>query len=241
MAMRCYLLKEDEWNKNSRFFAKNQFTFPKLYGSFCAKMARNLWNAIDEGKLIVGTDGASLFDHLKEKGIHGLGRCDPKQGPQTGCYDAHIKKVEDWFESYFSEWFESKEEWIAEYRKRGWFDMPTGFRCHGLYTNNQLLNFPIQGSCFHILLLSLIILQKELRRRKMRSLVVGTIHDCILADVPEDELQDYLNLITEIMTKEIRRRWDWIICPLKVEIDVADDNWHGKKPWHEIGGEWEAK
>lgn len=241
MAMKCYQLKKEEVNKNSRFYAKNQFTFPMLYGSYWAKMAKNLWHAIDEGKLIVGTDGASLHEHLQGKGIRRLGTCDAKSGTQAGDFDHHVKQVEGWFRSYFGEWSGAVDRWISNYRKRGWFDMPTGFRCHGLYTNNQLLNFPIQGSCFHILLLSLILLQKELRRRKMKALIVGTIHDCILADVPEAELQDFLHLITGIMRDEIRKRWDWIICPLRVEIDCAFDNWHGKRPWHEVNGIWQAK
>ena len=64
----------------------------------------------------------------------------------------------------------------------------------------------------------------------MKTKIVGQIHDSLLADVPEDELDDWLALAKEVMTEEIRREWRWIIVPLTIEAEVGRRSWHDKKP-----------
>ncbi len=245
-AARSYLLKRNQVSKDTRYCGKNGFVFPRLYGSYYAPIAQNMWNMIKEKKLKVFTpngDGASLFDHLKEEGITELGECDPRIDPKPETFEYHIRQEEHKWDKRFPTLKESQERFIADYRKRGWFDLPTGFRCHGLYSKNQLLNIPVQGSCFHCLLLSLILLQKWLRKHKMKSLIVGQIHDSVQLDVPPNELQDVLTSIQNIMTQEIPKRWDWVIVPLLVEVDISDigTTWHHKKPWKNEGGTWKAK
>jgi DNA polymerase I-like protein with 3'-5' exonuclease and polymerase domains len=65
----------------------------------------------------------------------------------------------------------------------------------------------------------------------MRSKIVGQIHDSIVADVHEEELEEFLKTAQQIMTKRIRKRFDWINVPLDVEAEVTPINgsWYEKK------------
>jgi DNA polymerase I-like protein with 3'-5' exonuclease and polymerase domains len=226
MAKKCFKLSTDEVTKKLRYFAKNQCVFPLLYGSYYISCAKGLWENCKEQKT---ADGVTIIDHLWGKRIKELGRCDPHLRPASGSFEKHIKSVEDEFNAMFPTWSQGKEDWVREYERRGWFDLVTGFRCHGVYSRNQLFNIPVQGPAFHCLLWDLIQLIPEMRRRKMESVVVGEIHDSILSDVLEDELDDYLALVERIMTEDIRREWSWILTPLGIESTVSADNWYEKK------------
>ena len=107
--------------------------------------------------------------------------------------------------------------------------MMTGFVCSGVFSRNQLYNLPVQGPAFHCLLWSLTQIVNRMKRDKMRSVVVGQIHDSIVADVHRDELDDYLQLVKQTMTVDVRKHWSWIVTPLIVEAEVAETNWYEKK------------
>jgi hypothetical protein len=165
-------------------------------------------------------------------GIVELGDCDPRAKSAEGTFEDHIRQVEDRF---WNERFHVYRDWrtmrVKQYKSRGWFDLPTGFVCSGVYSKNQVLNYPIQGAAFHCLLWVLIQAVKEMRRRKMRSRIVGQIHDSAVADVHRAELDDYVELITRLATVEIQKAWKWITVPLAVEVEVGEQNWFGKKPY----------
>jgi DNA polymerase I-like protein with 3'-5' exonuclease and polymerase domains len=173
--------------------------------------------------------GVSLYQHLEEQGISELGACDSSIKPRKGTFEYHICEVEKEFNKKFPEWSTKKVKWLEQYRKRGWFQTMTGFVCAGVYSRNELYNYPVQGPAFHILLWSLIQLVKQLKKRKMKSLVVGQIHDSIVADVHRDELQEYLVMAKRIMTLDVREHFPWIVTPLGIEVEVAENNWFEKK------------
>jgi len=220
MGAECYRTKKSQVSKDMRYAAKNRFVFPEFYGSYHKQVAPDLWNAIQELKLSLN-DGTSLHTHLRKRGIKNF-----------EDFGDHIERVEDrfWYEKFarYTEW---KEEWLAAYRKTGYFDLKTGFRCRGWMRRNEVINYPIQGSAFHCLLWSFTRLDEEMRKRKMRSVIVGQIHDSILADVHLNELEDYIELATYISTKAIRKHWEWITLPLIVDVEIAppDGTWYDKK------------
>ncbi len=217
MAAECYMLEPDQVTSEVRFFAKNQFVFPTLYGSYYVNTARNLWNVIGQAGLTT-KDGQSLEDHLMM--VHGI---------TERTYEDHVKGVERRFNERFPTWSVRKEKWWSKYQQRGWFPLMTGFRCSGVYSRNQLFNIPVQGPAFHILLWSLIELVGWMRKRKMRSMIVGQIHDSIVADVHRDELDDYIGKAREVMADDIRKAWPWIVTPLEVDVEVAETNWYEKR------------
>ena len=228
MAAKCYRMPVKQVTGDARFHAKNNFVFPYLYGSDYIKISRNLWARIHEDDLKT-KDGEPLFDLLKLKGIDRLGALNRDEPPQPGTFEAHIYKVQKWFDNRFPELRDRKKKWIADYDQTGEFQLMTGFVCRGEYTRNQILNTPIQGPAFHILLWSLIQMVNRLRQNKMGARVVGEIHDSLLVDCPEKELDDVLKMLSVIMTVEVREAMPWIIVPLQIEVATTRTNWFEKK------------
>jgi len=232
MAMECYRLSQDEVTKKVRYCGKNMFVFPQFYGDWYLDCARSLWEAIDSMHLETAS-GTPLKEHLKSQGIKRLGDLDPKEKPVKGTFEHHIQQVEKHFwEKRFSVYARWKQRWVKKYQERGWMKTKTGFICQGYMKRNEIINYPVQGSAFHCLLWSLIqLVLKELRKRHMKTLIVGQIHDSIVADVPHEELDDFLALANYVMTKKLTRRWKWINVPLEIEAEVTpvDGNWSQKK------------
>ncbi len=222
-AAKCYICNE-EMPKDIRHAGKNQFVFPQLYGSFYKKCAINLWNSISTFE-----ESDYIESNLESWGIHELGECDYKSDPKPDTFEQHIKEVEETFWRRYPSHDEWRRKWAEDYQSTGWFKVLTGFVCKGVYSRNQLFNYPIQGPAFHCLLWSLIRLLKEIKKEKMKTKVIGQIHDEINADVPIPELDDYLSMVKQIMTQDIRKAWPWIIVDLEIEAEKTTTNWYDKK------------
>jgi DNA polymerase I-like protein with 3'-5' exonuclease and polymerase domains len=69
----------------------------------------------------------------------------------------------------------------------------------------------------------------------MRSRLFCQIHDSILAEVPRQEVDDYVQMADAIMTHQLMAQWPWIILPLKTEVEVGEDSWASKKTYHKAG------
>ena len=233
MAGQIYCLPSKQVSKDARYGAKNKFVFPQFYGDYYVACAKNLWEWVEKAKL-TGPDGkTSLFEHLKEQGITKLGKCDPEQKPVKGTFEHHLAKIEDDFwNNRFKDYGQWRRDWYQAYLKKGYFDTYTGFRISGLLRRNQVTNFPIQGSAFHCLLWVLTqIVNKEMVRYKMKSMVVGQIHDSLIGDIRINELRDYLSLVEEMATVKLRKHYDWLIVPLEIEYEISprDGSWFEKK------------
>jgi DNA polymerase-1 len=223
VAMDCYLIDTpDMVLKNVRQEVKGAFTFAQFYGDYYVNSAKNLYAPLvrNENCLMYGDKQTTLLNHLKSKNIY--------------TYDdflEHIRKVEDkfWNERFpvYTQW---KKDWKKEYDKKGYFDLYTGFRCSGFMKKNDVLNYQIQGSAFHCLLWSLIQLHKWLKKYKMKTVIVGQIHDEVVLDMLESEIEVVLSKCKEIMTVDIVKHWPWIIAPLEVEADFCPPNgtWYDK-------------
>lgn len=229
MSRECYLI--DEVPKAVRAQVKGGFVFAEFYGDYYRQVCQNLWEAVTRYGLTTA-EGVPMHEHLAEHGLGKLGECDPKQKPRPGTFEHHIMKVEEAFWGtrfpVYSKW---KERWYKDYRAAGGFHTLTGFTCRGLFTRNEVINYPVQGSAFHCLLWSLVQLNAAMRRAKMRSLLVGQIHDSIVADVHLSELDDFLGMAKQIMTVDLVRAWPWIITPMEIEAEVAPEggSWFDKK------------
>jgi len=231
MACECYMLEQSEVTKRTRAAAKSYFVFAQFYGDWYIDCARRLWEGIHTDKLTTAS-GVPLDVHLRKKGITRLGRLDPKAEPIPGSMEGHIRKVErDFWHKRFPVYHQWKQDWYDAYRKQGWFETLTGFVCSGYMKRNEAVNYPIQGSAFHCLLWCLIRLQNEMKRRKMETLVVGQIHDSIVADVVPSEMDEYTGLVVDIVTRQLQKHWDWIEVPMAIDIEASgvDRPWVEKK------------
>lgn len=229
----CARKENKAWAKKTvRDWSKNRFVFPEFYGSVYFQCAPHIWEAASAGAKM--PDGTLLTDYLASKGITSCGRCDPKGRPVPGTFEYRVKQVElSMWGKRFVQYTAWKDRHYKNYLANGYFDLLTGFRCHGLYRRNQVLNYPIQGSSFHIMLWSLTRIQHWLRKYKMKSVLIGQIHDSLIGDVVEDELQDYIDIVKYTITEACPKAWDWITIPIGVEAEVCEpgESWERKKVW----------
>lgn len=235
MAGQLYCIEDMAWmkakGKNHRYGAKNKFVFPEFYGDYYPRCAASLWEWMERAKL-EGPGGIPLKDHLANQGITSRGSCEPGVDAQPGTFEYHVKEVEyDFWNRRFMEYGQWKKDWYSAYLENGGFDTLTGFRIDGVMDRNAVINYPVQGSAFHCLLWSLIRINKILSKRKMKSRVVGQIHDSIIGNVRVEELDEYLAIIHQVTTVDIRKEWDWLIVPLGVECELAPPHgtWFNKR------------
>jgi DNA polymerase-1 len=228
MAAQCYKLAAEQVSKEIRYCGKNMFVFPQFYGDWYKECAKQMWEAVLKMHLVT-TDGIPLGEWLEKKGIKERGACDPKQQPVKGTFEYHMKGVQDdfWGRRFqvYGKW---KDTWFNQYTKKGYFKTYTGFVCSGVMARNDVINYPVQGAAFHLLLWSLIELQDWLIKNKMKSMIVGQIHDSLLLDVHPDELEVVYFKAREIMTESIKEFAPWLIVPLEIEVDASETNWHEK-------------
>jgi DNA polymerase I-like protein with 3'-5' exonuclease and polymerase domains len=249
-----FLAPEQVEKKGPRDVAKNMWVFPNFYGAAYFNCAVDIWEALHRRKLKLKDSDILITDHLAKKGIKELDVVLVKDGdkvkldhePKPGSFGAHCKKVAHWFwEETFRTYTAWKQKWFEAWCRDGGFLMHTGFAvgvfgAKGAMGRNDVINYPIQGSAFHCLLWTIIRLQKLLRKYKMKTKIVGQIHDSFQADVPHRERQAFMDLARDVMTRQLPKAWAWLIVPLEIEIDVAPEgaSWHDKKLWLQDGGPW---
>ncbi|KKK94064.1 hypothetical protein LCGC14_2686610, partial [marine sediment metagenome] len=165
--------------------------------------------------------GMFLGEHLKSKGIKSV-----------RSFEVHLKEIEyDFWNNRFPVYNDWRNRWYNKYRKNGYFDTLTGFRCTGVFDRNFVINAPVQGSAFHCLLWSLIKLDKIFRKKKLDSKLIGQVHDSIVFDVAPDELDYVLEITQKVTCKDLLKAWDWIIVPLQVEAELCkvNESWYHKE------------
>jgi DNA polymerase-1 len=231
MAIELYKLdsldKQHEGEKNLRQGGKNGFVFPQFYGDYYANCAYNL---LKWAKISSLANGTPALEHLSNKGLIRLS----KKGAVAN-YDKfieHVKQVEDrfWNERYrgYSKW---KDRVWRQYKRTGYVDMLTGFRCSGIMNKKDVNNYPFQGTAFHCLLKTFIEVDKIQQEENWDSRLVCQIHDELTVDTHPDELMHVAKTIVDVATKKLPEIWDWINILLEVEADLTevDESWADKK------------
>jgi DNA polymerase I-like protein with 3'-5' exonuclease and polymerase domains len=111
--------------------------------------------------------------------------------------------------------------------------MLSGFRVSGYLNRKKVINYPVQGTAFHALLWCLIRISYLLKKYKMKTKLIGQIHDDAVSDVPEKELSNYIEIALDVITVQLKKHWPWIITPMQVEIETTpiDGSWYEKKLW----------
>lgn len=218
-----------EGHNTLRQSAKNSFVFPQFYGDYYANNVEGLsrWVKLSTRTRWKDCDGIEL-----DKGVY-VGEHMRKNGVKSNRdFLDHMRDIEDhfWTERFpvYNKW---KERWWRKYQKNGYFDMFTGFRCSGIMTRNDVINYPVQGAAFHCLLWSLIQLDRIMVKENWDTKIVGQIHDSILFDLHPDELQMVLDYVKKVTTIDLPNEWKWIIVPLEVDYEICkvDQSWNHKK------------
>jgi DNA polymerase I-like protein with 3'-5' exonuclease and polymerase domains len=239
-----------DFKKVIRYGAKNKFIFAQFYGDFYKQCCVHLWDwAMKNGDVAVGK--TTLKKHLEKLFPNGRGECSmPKRvegeenafvEPEEGTYEKHVQEVEnDFWNKRFKVYGKWKRDWYQQYKEKGYFDSKTGFRYHGVFRRNEVINWAVQGDAAHCLWWSIIQISKRLRKEKMKSFLCGQIHDSLVCNIHKSEMKKFVRIATEIMTKELRKHYPWIIVPFNVEMEMAPDNgtWFHKRVVTLKGNEW---
>ncbi len=81
------------------------------------------------------------------------------------------------------------------------------------------INMPVQGTSADIIKVAMIKIDREMLRRQLKSKMILQVHDDLLFEVPEDELEEMRRLVPEIMSTALE-----LGVPLKVDMK-AGKNW----------------
>jgi len=230
MAQQIFMI--DKFNKEVpeyytlRQAAKNGFVFPEFYGDYYKNCAVNLacgWGKLPQGKWSPGQGiplpKGTLSDHLISNKIKSIDH-----------FTEHIKGIEEHFWNVrFPKYTEWKNRWYDKYKKRGYIELLTGFMCSGVMSRNDCINYPVQGAAFHCLLWTFIRLDELIRSEKLRTRLIGQIHDSILLDVYPKERKYITEMVHKITCFELPEVWKWIIVPLDVDMSICQID----APWSE--------
>ena len=85
------------------------------------------------------------------------------------------------------------------------------------------LNTPIQGSSADILKKAMVEIYEEFNNRNLKSKMLIQVHDELVFNVYDDELEEVKELIKNIMENTFK-----LSVPLKVEIEIGN-NWYEAK------------
>lgn len=158
-------------------------------------------------------------------------------------YGIPLDEAEEAVRSYYAAFPDVRrfqDELISKVKTDGYIESPFGRRAYYPYINDRdggraskarrsALNMPIQSSASDITLMALVIIDRAIQQDGLRTMIVNTVHDSIILDVPEDEVDTVANLCISIM-ETIKEHalfympnidMTWLQCPLKADIEVG--------------------
>ena len=246
MAKQIFLI--DNFNENIpehkvlRNATKNGFVFPQFYGDYFVNCAKNLacgWSDLSSTGMWSEGDGISLPEgtlgkHLLSKKIFIKNSSGVKINTtikNLKVFTEHIKQIESHFwGNRFKVYAHWKETHWSKYQRTGYIDLLTGFRCSGVMSKNACINYPVQGSAFHVLLKALILMDEIIIKEKLKTKIIGQIHDEVIFDVYPPELDYIVDTYRNIACVQVPKLWRWINVPLIVESDYCQVD----EPWSEL-------
>ena len=83
----------------------------------------------------------------------------------------------------------------------------------------EAINMPIQGTAADIIKIAMIRLYKALRERGLRARMLLQVHDELVLEAPDDELESVVSLVREVMSGAFE-----LAVPLKADVEVGQ-NW----------------
>jgi DNA polymerase-1 len=162
-------------------------------------------------------------------------------------YKIPMRKAEELFAEYF-ERFPQIEDYINNTmktaHKTGFAESPFGRRRYFTYIKNPddtpqraaderaAVNMPIQSSASDIVMMSAIIIRKEIKKRGMDEsamLFINTVYDSVVFDCKKTVISELEELCKDVMENIIQWagiymphiNFDWLLCPLKADAEVG--------------------
>ena len=136
-------------------------------------------------------------------------------------------------ESYFSKYPGIRtylEDTKAQTRRMGYLETVCGRRRYfpEITSSNfhvrqaaerMAVNMPIQGTAADIIKLAMVTIDRRMQERGMRSRMILQVHDELIFETPQDELEAMKAMVLELMPAALD-----LAVPLKVELKTGD-NW----------------
>jgi DNA polymerase-1 len=165
------------------------------------------------------------------QGSHGLAQ-------QTGLsYEEADRFIKTYFAQYprVKEYIErtkrqAKEQGYVETllgRRRYFPELKSKGKVHGRVVAaayRMAINAPIQGTAADILKIAMIRLNRALHKRNLKSRMTLQVHDELVLEVPQDEIDTVIPLVKKIMEGALQ-----LDAPLKVDVKVGS-NWLEMEP-----------
>ena len=83
-----------------------------------------------------------------------------------------------------------------------------------------------KNTAFHCNLKSFIKINKELKLRKMKTRLIGQIHDSMIFDAVQKEIPKLMDLLKYTVCEWLPNQWKWINIPFELEATVFDKGKH---------------
>lgn len=193
-----------------RFYAKNGFVFANFYGSSGRSIARNLWKILGE---LFDNEERPIMDYLNDENIY-----------DYEDFEEHILDVQARFWAKFKVFKSWQEEMVDFYNENGFVQSKIGFKRRGFMGYNEIINTNIQGSAFMCLLWSAIQVNKLLKRERLKSAVIGQIHDSLLFSADPEEESYVTQNIRYVMEEKLLQEFPWICVPMVAEFEITEPN-----------------
>lgn len=112
------------------------------------------------------------------------------------------------------------------FRTQGYVENPFGIRrrlndpSNG-HERRQGYNFPIQSTAVMCSYIAMLLLEKEMRKRNMKSLLILQIHDSVVIDVAPGEKQMVTEMVHRVMVGGVKKHLP-IDIPIAVDVKVKE-------------------
>jgi len=160
--------------------------------------------------------------------IYGMSEYGLEQATELSREEA-TRFITDYFDKYprVKQYLESTKQ---QAREKGYVQTLLGRRRSILEINSSnrqvreaaermAINMPVQGTSADIIKVAMINLYREMNQRQLKSKMVLQVHDELIFEVPEEELELMRQLVPQIMSTALE-----ISVPLKVDIKTGS-NW----------------
>lgn len=147
------------------------------------------------------------------------------------------KEAQQFIDMYFEKYPRIKaymEDIVAEAREKGY--VTTLFQrrryLEDIHSSNfnirsfaerTAMNTPIQGSAADIIKVAMINMAQKIQEKQLQSKMLLQVHDELIFEVPEDEIDTMTKLVTEVMENAVS-----LDVPLKVDSQIGD-SWYEAK------------
>lgn len=138
-------------------------------------------------------------------------------------YLEEFQGVKDFMESIVKEAREKDYVETLFHRRRYLPDIHSSNFNLRSFAERTAMNSPIQGSAADILKMAMIELDREMRERKFKATLLLQVHDELIFEVPQDELESLQSLVEEVMENAVSLK-----VPLRADSNVGD-NWFEAK------------